>query len=300
MIWPHRSLSRNGTKLLLGGTAAIFFVVAVRAALSGAWPQAIYIMLAVGGLAVALSSNTRSARFAQIIELAPDTVRVRMVGPAARSMPIVEFNPAWVRVIEAPGPLNDIRLLLRQSGRSVPIGEFLSPEERVNSLRNCGHGSRSAIAQPTDVPQQRTVSRSQRGSRLSFRATHSVRLSKRSQEDLAVSLVGHGIQALGPWSGSIELTALCGRARTTIPADLLHVGIQLHRVALRIDSEGGVVHARQHTLRHIINLYIALLQECDRVTKLLITAEAETDGEAGTLGREAQFVAKPLGIEHDE
>ena len=131
VIWPHRSLSRNGTRLLLGGTAAIFLVVAVKAAMLGAWPQAIYVMLAVGGLAVALSSNTRSARFAQVIELAPDAVRVRMFGPAARTSAVAEFNPSWIRVIEAPGPYNDIRLLLRQSGRSVAIGEFLSPEERV-------------------------------------------------------------------------------------------------------------------------------------------------------------------------
>ncbi len=54
-----------------------------------------------------------------------------MVGPAADKLSDVEFDPAWVRVIEAAGPHDDIRLMLRQSGRFIAIGEFLSPEERV-------------------------------------------------------------------------------------------------------------------------------------------------------------------------
>lgn len=97
----------------------------------GAWPQAIYLMLAVGGLALALSSNTRSARYAQVIEFASGVIRVRMAGPAACTSSVVEFDPAWVRVIEAAGPFNDFRLMLRQTGRFIAIGEFLSPEERV-------------------------------------------------------------------------------------------------------------------------------------------------------------------------
>lgn len=130
-IWPHRSLSRQGKWLLLGAVGAVFAGVAIQAARLGLWPVALSAALGFAILAIALRANDRAARKAQIIELGPASIRVREIGPASRSRMSAEFNPYWVRVIDIADPRAGPRVLLRQSGRSVAVGDFLSPEERT-------------------------------------------------------------------------------------------------------------------------------------------------------------------------
>ena len=129
-IWPHRSLSHRGKRLLLGAVGAVFAIIAIRAGMLGLWPVTLSAALGFGILAVALRANDRAARVAQVIELGPDAIRFREVGPASRSGTVAEFNPYWVRVIGVTDPLGGPRVLLRQSGRSVAVGDFLSPDER--------------------------------------------------------------------------------------------------------------------------------------------------------------------------
>lgn len=129
-IWPHRSLSCHGKRLLLGAVGAVFAMMAIRAGMLGLWPMTLSATLGFGILAIALRANDRSARMAQVIELGSDTIRFREVGPASRSGTVAEFNPYWVRVIDVTDPPGGPRVLLRQSGRSVAVGDFLSPDER--------------------------------------------------------------------------------------------------------------------------------------------------------------------------
>jgi len=130
-IWPHRSLSRQGKWLLLGGVGAVFAGIAIRTALLGLWPVSLSAALGFAILAIALRANDRAARMAQIIELGPDAIRIREVGPASRAGTSAEFDPYWVRVIDIADPRAGPRVLLRQSGRSVSVGDFLSPGERT-------------------------------------------------------------------------------------------------------------------------------------------------------------------------
>jgi uncharacterized membrane protein len=131
VIWPHRSLPRGGARVLVCSVALVFTVVAAGAAAAGAWPMVLYPVLAACAFAWAICASTRRGRMAQVIELAPDAIRVTHCGPAAPNRPVVAFNPIWVRVVEVPGAWNERRVILRESGRSIAIGDFLSPEERA-------------------------------------------------------------------------------------------------------------------------------------------------------------------------
>jgi uncharacterized membrane protein len=130
VIWPHRSLGRRGMIVLLAVVGAVFAAIAIWAIAFSAWPLLFYAVLALGGFALALWCNTCAARMAQVIEFAPDVIRVSETGPASTRPVAAEFNPVWVRVVDAVDPRVGHRLILRQSGRSIEIGDFLSPSER--------------------------------------------------------------------------------------------------------------------------------------------------------------------------
>lgn len=132
VVWPHRSLSRAGTVLLIGAVALAIALTSVRAALVGAWPAVAYPVLALMGFVFALYLNNRTARRAQIIEIGEHLVRVKEVGPASARAEPIEFNPYWIRVSErAIGSDSRSQIALCQGDRSVIVGEFLSEDERM-------------------------------------------------------------------------------------------------------------------------------------------------------------------------
>src|SRR5207253_7501835 len=67
-------------------------------------------------------------------------------------------------------------------------------------------------------------------------------LAERALKDLVGVGVRERRQYLGP-ALAIDFAALGGGAHPAIPADLLHVIIELDAVAVGIESEGGVVDA---------------------------------------------------------
>jgi uncharacterized membrane protein len=131
VVWPHRSLGRRGMITLLAAVGAGLGAAGVWAGVQGAWPIVLHVMLAFGALAFALRCNNGTARMMQVIEFAPDAIRVSESGPAASRKAVSEFNPYWVRVQDHPDPRAGRRLVLRQSGGMVEIGGFLSVEERA-------------------------------------------------------------------------------------------------------------------------------------------------------------------------
>jgi uncharacterized membrane protein len=129
-VWPHRSLGPRGTRGLLIGVGMALFLVAARHPAPVVWAVAAACLAAFGGLAFALWVNNRSARLVERIVIGPCAVRVVRSRPTKQAE-IAEFNTAWVRVVVSDERLVSKRLVLTESGRSISVGEFLSPEERV-------------------------------------------------------------------------------------------------------------------------------------------------------------------------
>lgn len=129
-IWPHRSLDRRGTMALLSFVAFAGAIVFLSSPATAVLPLAIGPFLAVGALALALWSNNRAARSVEKIEIGPRSVTVTRIGTQGQSGSM-QFATGWVRVDLSDHRRIANRLVLTESGRSCPIGEYLSPEERA-------------------------------------------------------------------------------------------------------------------------------------------------------------------------
>lgn len=128
-IWPNRSLDRRGLGLVLGAVFCAFAVVVARQPGPAVVPAAVACGAAFLFLTWAFWSNNRAARFAERIDISPRAVRVIRYGPAAAPVS-AEFTTHWVRVEVMQDRYVTNRINLRERGRVLPIGDFLSSDER--------------------------------------------------------------------------------------------------------------------------------------------------------------------------
>src|SRR5579871_5528721 len=102
-------------------------------------------------------------------------------------------------------------------------------------------------------------------------------LTQRAEEGLAGIAVGIGLEQFGPVARS-DLAALAGWTRLAVPADLLHRPIELHRMAVRVEGEDGMIHAGRKLLRQLAKLDAMRFEEIDRVEELLIAPDLDAEG----------------------
>ncbi len=129
-LTPHRSLSPRGFALLMAGVCAVSFTAGLAFFLMGAWPVVGFMGLDVALIYGAFRLNYRRARMFEELVLTREALTVRRVdlrGAEKRW----SFQPYWlqVRMDDPPEPAS--RLTLRSHGRSLSIGDFLSPDERL-------------------------------------------------------------------------------------------------------------------------------------------------------------------------
>lgn len=128
-LWPHRSLSRSGVMLVIGAIAAGQILVIARTATPAIWPLLIPALGTVAILIAAFTANNRAAMVRETIEISGG--RLKITRSARGKEPVtVEFDPGWARLQLASDYYVEDRLTVSQSGRSMSLGEFLTPEER--------------------------------------------------------------------------------------------------------------------------------------------------------------------------
>lgn len=127
---PHRSLTRRGLALVLAIAAVPSFGLGVVFLSLGAWPVTGFLGLDVLLLYVAFRLNNRAARESERVRLSETelTVDRHAVDGQAEHW---SFQPNWLRVDVDDPPRPDSKLLLSTHGRSLAIGQFLPPAERV-------------------------------------------------------------------------------------------------------------------------------------------------------------------------
>ncbi|MCW5731233.1 MAG: DUF2244 domain-containing protein [Alphaproteobacteria bacterium] len=130
LLRPHRSLSRQGFLLLMLGASLASFAAGLAFALQGAWPVFGFFGLDLLLLYLAFRWSYRSGRQLERIEISGDRLLVTRISPRGRQQSF-DFQPYWVRV-GVPDPARGRHALtLSSHGRSLAIGGFLAPEERV-------------------------------------------------------------------------------------------------------------------------------------------------------------------------
>jgi uncharacterized membrane protein len=130
VLTPHRSLSLLGFRLLMGITAFTIFTVGTGFWLLGAWPVMGFCGLEFGLLYVAFKLNYRQARVFETVRLTDTGLTVRRVWPHGRERRW-EFQPNWLAVRIDEPPEHHSQLTLSSHGRSLVVGAFLTPEERL-------------------------------------------------------------------------------------------------------------------------------------------------------------------------
>lgn len=148
VLTPHRSLSRAGFRLLMALAAAVAFGAGMMFLIAGAWPVTGFFGLDVLLIYLAFKASYRSGRLSETVRVTRDRVIVRRVPPSGR--PKTWTLPSyWTRVGVDDAEAHHCRVTLNAEGRSVVVGSFLSPEERLDlaeALRRALLRSRCAPA----------------------------------------------------------------------------------------------------------------------------------------------------------
>jgi len=138
VIWPHRSLGRDGTLGVMGVAAAGFSIVTAWVAAPAAWFVLFPAIIVFASLAVAFWLNTRRAARVEVIDISANMIRV-MTSYLGRHSVIGTFNPCWAKLELSDAFKMEKRLILSESGRAVAIGECLSPPEREKLAEELRH-----------------------------------------------------------------------------------------------------------------------------------------------------------------
>jgi uncharacterized membrane protein len=129
LLYPHRSLGRQGYTILMAGTAAIVFLYGMVFLVIGAWP----IFGFLGGewllFWILFRKHHRGDDRGERIRLYADHLLFERTDPRG-GRTTERLQPYWLNVILERAGEPDNALYLRSHGRSIEVGAFLSPGER--------------------------------------------------------------------------------------------------------------------------------------------------------------------------
>jgi uncharacterized membrane protein len=125
VITPNRSLSRRGLYLVMGVMVAYNLVVALFMLAIGAFPVPIFLGLDVAGMALAFHISNLRAKRAERVRVSATSVEV-----VRRDVTVWSSPTAFTTVALEDADDHHARVELRLSGRSLTVGDRLSPLER--------------------------------------------------------------------------------------------------------------------------------------------------------------------------
>jgi uncharacterized membrane protein len=127
---PHRSLGRDGFRLMMTLCCASAIFSSIPFILLGAWPVAGFYGLDVLALFIAFKINYRCARAEERVRLTYVEFLLRKITHSGE-MKEWRFNPLWSRLtLDEDEVFGALRLQVVSRGHTVPIGDFLAPPQR--------------------------------------------------------------------------------------------------------------------------------------------------------------------------
>ena len=149
IITPHRSLSPSGFLIVMALFGGISFIAGILFLSMGAWPVLGFFGLDVALVYFAFRASYRSARAHETVMLTHDALVIRRVDQRGR-VEETRLNPYWARLsAHTDEEFGMLALKILGQGRETPLGDCLSPPERVElhkALSNALHRARQAPA----------------------------------------------------------------------------------------------------------------------------------------------------------
>jgi len=137
VLYPNPPMGRNQARLVLAAFALTAGIVAIAFATIGAWPVAGFLGLDIVLLIIAFRVVRRSARRSERVRLDQYGLHVEAQDPDGRRRRWW-FEPFWVRVHMDDPPTAKSQMTLSSHGRSLRVGSFLTPEERLSLAQALG------------------------------------------------------------------------------------------------------------------------------------------------------------------
>ena len=130
VIRPHRSLSPQGFRIVMGLLCLTSVVASLPFVIMGFWPVAGFFGLDFLGLYIAFRVSYRQGEAFELLELTPVRLLFRKVSPRGE-VKDWQFNPLWTRLDrEVDDEYGIQKLALTSRNKHVVIARDLSPPER--------------------------------------------------------------------------------------------------------------------------------------------------------------------------
>ena len=145
-LTPHRSLTPTGKRVVIGLVAAMALVPGVVFYAVGAWPVVGFMGLDVLAIWAALTLSMRSGKVHEVVTLWPLSLELKKVD-AKGGEEVLTFAPANVRfLVDRDYNERVTGLWLKTDDRKVPLGSFLSADEKLSLSKVFGTALRKARA----------------------------------------------------------------------------------------------------------------------------------------------------------
>jgi uncharacterized membrane protein len=129
-LTPHRSLGREGFRLVMTLCCISAVFSSIPFILFGAWPVAGFYGLDILALFIAFKINYRRARAEERVRLTYVELILRKITHRGETAEW-RFNPLWSRLaLDEDGDFGALSLHVVSRGQTVPIGDFLAPPQR--------------------------------------------------------------------------------------------------------------------------------------------------------------------------
>jgi uncharacterized membrane protein len=143
-LTPHRSLTPTGKRVVIGLVAALALVPGVVFYLAGAWPVVGFMGLDVLAIWAALTISMRGGKAYEVVTLWPTALELKKVDPKGAEE-VLSFVPKSVKfLVDRDYNERVTALWLKTDLKKIPLGAFLSAEEKLSLSKVFGTALRKA------------------------------------------------------------------------------------------------------------------------------------------------------------
>jgi uncharacterized membrane protein len=143
-LTPHRSLTPTGKRIVVSLVAAMALVPGLVFYVAGAWPVVGFMGLDVLGIWAAMRWSQQGGKGYEVLTLWPAALELKKVD-AKGAAETLAFVPATVRfLLDRDFNERVTALWLRDGTRKVPLGDFLSIDEKLSLSKAFGSALRKA------------------------------------------------------------------------------------------------------------------------------------------------------------